>query len=94
MISFSIERVDEGLAHYYLSLGHPANREIDPAKVEGLIAVIRGGRWRLNNHLLAFDEDGYLVDGQHRLCAIAHAGREVEVAIMRGLAWHDKEEVG
>lgn len=89
MITFAIERIGPRLAHYYLSLGHPENREIDLRRVDALIEEIRAGRWRMNNHLLAFDEAGYLVDGQHRLCAIGHAGRVVEVAIMRGLTWHD-----
>jgi hypothetical protein len=88
-ISFSIERLDEDRAHFYLSLCHPKNRPIDLDKVNVLIEEIKGGRWRLNNHLIAFDRDGYLVDGQHRLCAIGHAGVPVEVAVMWGVEWHE-----
>ncbi len=88
VITLSLEYITPDLARYYLSSLHEQNRELDWTKVEGITDEIRSGEWKLNNHLIAFDPEGKLVDGQHRLHAIAKAGLAVEIGVMRGLPWH------
>lgn len=89
MISFAIEWVSPDLARYYLSLNSENNREVDWRKVGWLTELILDGKWRLTNHLIAFDPAGRLVDGQHRLHAICQANQTVELAVMRGLPWDE-----
>jgi len=54
--------------------GNTHNRPMDHQYVDYLIAEIKAGRWKLMHQGIAFDEHGVLLDGQHRLWAIALAG--------------------
>lgn len=43
-------------------------------------AAMKAGHWRETHQPIAFDHDGVLIDGQHRLSAIIHAGVPVTLS--------------
>jgi len=51
--------------------GNTHNRPINQAHVNRLAKEITAGRWQLTHQGIAFDTKGILIDGQHRLWAIA-----------------------
>jgi hypothetical protein len=63
--------------------GH--NRPLSKTYVSYLANEIQSGKWRLTHQGIAFDSDGVLVDGQHRLSAIVEAGKPVQMLITIGL---------
>jgi hypothetical protein len=63
----------------------PPNRRLRQVFVRQLSADIQQGRWLLNGAPLRFDTDGRLIDGQHRLSAILHAGMPVLSVVVYGI---------
>ncbi|WP_244942123.1 hypothetical protein [Streptomyces coelicoflavus] len=62
-----------------------SNRPLSKAAVQQLAGRIQRGEWQLTHQGIAFDEDGVLIDGQHRLAAIAKAGIAVPLTVTRGV---------
>jgi len=62
-----------------------SNRSMRPGHVEDLASAIRRGEWATTHQGIAFAVDGTLVDGQHRLAAIAKAGVAVNCVVTYGL---------
>lgn len=60
-------------------------RPLRKAAVSYLAAEITAGKWELTHQGIAFGADGILVDGQHRLAAIARAGVPVECMVTWGI---------
>jgi hypothetical protein len=58
-------------------------RHLSPHRVQRFRHDMETGRWELTHQPLAFDPDGILLDGQHRLAALTLAGVPVELT----LAW-------
>ena len=58
-----------------------SNRTIRARHVDMLAREIRDGRWQLTHQGIAFDIDGAIIDGQHRLSAIVAADSPVEMMI-------------
>ena len=57
------------------------NRPLDQKHVDYLAAEMKAGRWKLTHIGIAFDLNGVLQDGQHRLWAIVLSGCRVEVSV-------------
>lgn len=51
--------------------------------VDRLVHAIKAEQWQVTHQAIALDANGVVLDGQHRLHAIARAGRAVEVQIAR-----------
>lgn len=64
---------------------NPNNRNIVQKRVEQICRVIKDGKWVLNGETIILDSDGALMDGQHRLMAIAKSGMTVPVLIVKGV---------
>lgn len=64
------------------SLGH-RQRSIRPDRVARLVRAITTGQWQVTHQAIAVDRDGVVIDGQHRLTAIAASGLDVETMIAR-----------
>lgn len=62
-----------------------SNRPLSKGTVQQLAAQIRRGEWQLTHQGIAFDEDGGLIDGQHRLAAIVKAGSPVPLTVTHGV---------
>jgi hypothetical protein len=60
------------------------NRKLSNAWNRLRSAIVRGA-WRVNGECVVFDTDGVLIDGQHRLHAIAQSGRTVPVLVVYGV---------
>jgi hypothetical protein len=61
--------------------GNTHNRPLDHKYVDYLVGEIKGGRWKLMHQGIAFDPHGVLLDGQHRLWAIALSGVTVAMNV-------------
>jgi hypothetical protein len=57
------------------------NRTLDQKHVEYLVAEMKAGRWKLSPIGIAFDVNGILQDGQHRLWAIVFSGCTEEMNV-------------
>lgn len=67
------------------------NRSISESTVNRYAADMRSGKWRLTHQGIAFDADGVLIDGEHRLWAVTRAGATVPMVVTRGLCADDRE---
>lgn len=62
-----------------------ANRPTSRREVERLKRVLESGEWRFNGEAIKFSRSGKILDGQHRLAAIAETGISADVVIISGL---------
>ena len=58
-----------------------ANRPLSKPVVRSFAEAMRRGDWKVTHQGIAFDTRGVLVDGQHRLAAVAEADRSVEMTV-------------
>jgi hypothetical protein len=80
----AIETITPAQAEKYLER-NVVNRGVRSSLVQRFIQVIYDGEWHLNGETIKFDSNGDLLDGQHRLMAIAEAGMAVPVVVVRNL---------
>lgn len=83
-IHTSIETITPEKASQMLTF-NKQNRNISASLLDRLIKSIKTGEWECNGDSIRFDEDGNLLDGQHRLTAISRSGIAVESLVVRGL---------
>lgn len=69
------------------------NRKISEKVVQKYVEEIRAGDWRLTPAGIGFDNGGVLLDGQHRLAAIAKSGLAAPLLITLGLPPASQEKV-
>src|SRR6266545_1760562 len=62
------------------------NRPLSRAVVRLFAEAMRRGEWLVTHQGIAFDVNGVLVDGQHRLAAIIEADRPVELTVFSEVA--------
>ena len=75
MQTITPERASEWLA------ANTTNRPVSKAVVRSFAQAMRRGEWMVTHQGIAFDTQGVLVDGQHRLAAIIEADRPVELTV-------------
>ena len=80
----SIERISPARAKALLARNQH-NRVVRPAHVRQLTEAMTSGRWVFNGESIKIDEDGGLLDGQHRLIAICDSGVTGQVVVVEGL---------
>lgn len=87
MITSKVELITPELAKEYLKKADPfnKNRNLNQRYVSSYARAMKDGKWRVTHQGIAFDEYGYLKDGQHRLNAIIKANVPVEMMVTRGL---------
>lgn len=61
------------------------NRPVRESNIERYATMMKRGEWLLTHQGVAFDTEGRLVDGQHRLMAIVRSGVTVEMMVSREL---------
>lgn len=83
-ISTCIETITPEIAKEYLS-HNTANRNLRGRILETMVRDMKGGNWKLTHQGIAFDSKGNLVDGQHRLTAIALSGVTVQMMVTRNV---------
>jgi hypothetical protein len=74
------------MAAAWLKKRNTHNRTIRVLAVERYISDMKSGRWRLIGNPISFDESGTLLDGQHRLAAVAQSGIACEFFVVAGLS--------
>jgi hypothetical protein len=74
----------------WLTRNHPRNRPLDRVHVKRLAGAILAGKWKQTAETVQSDEDGYLVNGQHRLTAIVQANRPASLLVAMGV---DREAI-
>lgn len=61
------------------------NRDVRSDHVNFLASLIESGRWFITHQGIAFDKNGRLVDGQHRLMAIVKSNMRVPILVTNNL---------
>lgn len=61
------------------------NRPVHQSQVNKYVQDMRAGMWGRNHQGIAFDRDGILMDGQHRLWAVVESGITVMMPVTWGL---------
>ena len=80
-----IELITPAMASEILEHHNPRNRSVSERTVTAYATDMKNGRWTLTHQGLAFDENGDLIDGQHRLWAVFFSDKEIEFLVTRGI---------
>ena len=83
--TFGIEQITPDFAERVLEEKNTKNRKVKPANLKRLITSIDNGEWILTNQGIAFDKEGNLLDGQHRLLAIVKTGKTLPIMVARNM---------
>lgn len=89
MLKSSVEKITPKMAKEYLKFNTNNYRKLSRATVLKYAEDMKNGLWKLNGEAIEFDEDGTLVNGQHRLAAIVYSNMTVEVLVVRGVGKED-----
>lgn len=73
------------MATEILETKNPKNRNISERTVQSYASDMKNGGWTLTHQGIAFDTDGNLQDGQHRLWAIIFSGCTIQINVTRGV---------
>lgn len=82
MTTFALEQITPQQAQDLLK---GKNRHIRPTVVARYVRDMKAGNWAQNGETIKIDTNGDLLDGQHRLLAIAESGTTQELLVVRGL---------
>jgi len=74
--------IDRSLAESMVSSIHRSQRRTRPHAITRLVAEMSEGRWMWNGSTIALSADGQLVDGQHRMRAVALSGVTMRSALV------------
>jgi hypothetical protein len=87
--SSSIELVTPAMAADWIAkYRNELNRKHSQARVDLYARDMTNGRWYLNHQGVAFDINGTLIDGEHRLRAVIKANIPVRMFVARGCSSH------
>ena len=75
--------VTPSLAADWLDKNFRHQRPLNSVLVNRYVADMRAGRWSYNGAPIKFSQDGFLIDGQHRLTAIRISGVSVPALVVR-----------
>ncbi len=84
-VLFEVESIDKDKALEYLSLNFDNNRRLKGRSVEKLVYAMKNNNFHLSWDCIAFNEDGQLVNGQHRLAAIVEADVTCKFHVLRNI---------
>ncbi|MGW0681793.1 hypothetical protein ACWD2L_00325 [Streptomyces sp. NPDC002754] len=84
-IAFERTEITPAMAAKWLAEANSHNRGTRPDRVEAYARDILAKTWLENGDALRFDENGVLLDGQHRLAAIVEADKAIPMFVVTGL---------
>ncbi len=87
----TLETITPKLAAEYLATMPEKQRPFRKQWAANLAYHIKHGTWHVTHQGIAFDTDGALFDGQHRLNAVIIADKSAKMMVTRGVtcdAWH------
>lgn len=85
MITSEIEVITPAKAERYIK-SNTVNRTINQKRVSAYAYDMKMGAWQTNGEGIRFDENGKLIDGQHRLSAIILANVPVKMMVTKGIS--------
>ena len=86
MVTSKVETITPEIARDYLSKNSRNPRKtMDRSVIRKYADDIEAGLWQLNGEAIIFDEDGFLKNGQHRLCAVILANKPIRTLVVRGV---------
>lgn len=91
-VTYTLELISPERAEVYLSSNH-SNRRIRPSVVTAYARDMSEGLWKDNGDSIRFDNNGKLIDGQHRLTAIVNSGVPLRTLVVRNLAADSQETI-
>ena len=80
-----IETITPARAGRILEDNNIRNRNFRDSRIVHLAEIILRDEWKLSPDAIAFDVDGVLLNGQHRLAACVLADKPIEVVILRNI---------
>ena len=86
-----ILKITPEMAKAFLERNMKNNRRVNHDTVKRYARIMKGGGWNLTHQGIAFDENGELIDGQHRLQAIIIANVPVTMMVTYGVPHTDGE---
>ena len=81
----TVMQVNAELAAQWLSTMQQ-NRRLSPKRVSWFVNLIERDEWQLTPDAIAFDTNGCLSNGQHRLTAIAQTDKTVPLLVIEGIS--------
>lgn len=78
-----VEVITPELAKRYLECKNTKNRNLREAAVSQMQKDMAEGRWELTGQPIIFDSNGRVIDGHHRLNAIANGSVAVPILVVR-----------
>ena len=85
MITAKVERVSPAMAEDWLTRLDPRQRKLTEARVVALAAEYASGTAPVTSDSVGWSTEGLLINGQHRIAAIARGKRTIEILVTRGL---------
>jgi hypothetical protein len=89
---YELMDITPDLARKWLTENNTHNRNVRPRIVSGYAADMLAGNWVQDGQSIKFSREEVLLDGQHRLTAIAESGVTIRMLVVRNLPG-DAQEV-
>lgn len=86
----AVETVDAERARWWLA-ANVSNRDLRLNHAEEIARAMLRDEWELSPDAIAFDTEGRLINGQHRLIGVARSGVACEFVVVRGLPAKSQE---
>jgi hypothetical protein len=83
-VTFAFEYVTPAMAARWLETINSMNRKINKRAIKRLASDMQAGKFLTTHQGIAFDAQGGLLDGQHRLKAIVTSGVPCQLLVSRG----------
>lgn len=80
IVSSEVREITPAMAREMLA-HNDGNRGLSVSKVAFYTRIMRDGSWRLTHQGIAISDTGNVIDGQHRLAAVAGCGRPVRMQV-------------
>lgn len=77
--------ITPGMAKKCLERNKIENRNLSRGRVNAMVSDLKNGKWVLTHQGIAFDDEGNLLDGQHRLAACVQSGVSFETLVTKGM---------
>lgn len=84
-VSIDLELVNPQQAQEWLDEFNTHNRKMRPSQRNQLATDMESNNWMFTGDTIKFDRNGVLMDGQHRLAAIAASGKMEWLIVVRGI---------
>lgn len=83
--AYALETITPEIAQQWLAM-NTHNRNLRQRVVNGYAADMASGNWVEDGQAIKFSSEGVLLDGQHRLAAIAQSGISIRMLVVRNLS--------